>query len=232
MTIFKKATKALTTRPYMILEYGWKCVVFSLNYAIWKLLSRKWLKIGANPHIMNSFIFRAEKPDASIKVGDNFTAYKCCQISAWGNGRVTIGNNCSFGSRTKIDCRERVEIGNYVLISWDVAMADFEGHPIDTEERAKEMEYSKRMLWPQFGNKKEKGKTPYVATFKSKPIVIEDKVWIGARVMILKGVRIGYGSIVAAGAIVAKDIPPFSVAAGNPAVVVKELQKESAGNVG
>jgi maltose O-acetyltransferase len=53
------------------------------------------------------------------------------------------------------------------------------------------------------------------------PIVIEDDVWIGAGVVILPGRRIGTGSIVGAGAVVAHDVPPRTVVAGNPAVVVR-----------
>ena len=54
------------------------------------------------------------------------------------------------------------------------------------------------------------------------PVNIEDDVWIGARVIILPGVTIGKGSVIGAGAVVSKSIPPYSVAVGNPAVVVKE----------
>lgn len=54
-----------------------------------------------------------------------------------------------------------------------------------------------------------------------KTIVIEDDVWIGQRCTILSGVRIGKGSIIGAGAVVAKDIPPYSIAVGNPARVIK-----------
>lgn len=54
-----------------------------------------------------------------------------------------------------------------------------------------------------------------------KPVIIEDDVWIGSRVTILPGVIIGKGSVVGAAAVVTKNVPPFSVVAGNPAKVVK-----------
>ena len=76
------------------------------------------------------------------------------------------------------------------------------------------------------------GVLPYeLATFKVKnenlpendqPVVVEDDVWIGAGVIVLKGVTIGSGSIVAAGAVVTKSIPPFSIAAGVPAKVIRQ----------
>jgi len=54
-----------------------------------------------------------------------------------------------------------------------------------------------------------------------KLVVIEDDVWIGARAIILPGVRIGQGAIIGAGAVVTKDVPPFAIVGGNPARVIK-----------
>lgn len=62
------------------------------------------------------------------------------------------------------------------------------------------------------------------ATF-GRPIVIEDKVWIGINATILPGVRIGYGAIVGAGSVVTKDVPAMTVVAGNPAKIVKTIEK-------
>lgn len=61
---------------------------------------------------------------------------------------------------------------------------------------------------------------------KSKGIVVEDNVWIGACAIILPGVRIGKGSVVAAGAVITKDVPPYSVVAGIPARVIKETSAQ------
>jgi maltose O-acetyltransferase len=54
------------------------------------------------------------------------------------------------------------------------------------------------------------------------PIIIEDDVWIGARAIILKGVHVGRGAIIGAGAVVTKDVPPFSIVAGNPARIIRK----------
>ena len=59
---------------------------------------------------------------------------------------------------------------------------------------------------------------------ESRPVVIEDDVWIGFKSSILKGVTIGRGAVVAAGSMVTKDIPPYTLVAGNPAVVIKHLE--------
>ncbi|AXG81011.1 sugar O-acetyltransferase [Streptomyces paludis] len=60
----------------------------------------------------------------------------------------------------------------------------------------------------------------------SEPIVIEDKVWIGSNVVVLPGVRIGYGSVIGAGSVVSRDIPPMSVAVGTPCRVLRAITDE------
>jgi galactoside O-acetyltransferase len=60
----------------------------------------------------------------------------------------------------------------------------------------------------------------------SEPIVIEDKVWIGSNVVVLPGVRIGYGSVIGAGSVVSRSIPPMSVALGTPCRVVRPITDE------
>lgn len=58
-----------------------------------------------------------------------------------------------------------------------------------------------------------------------RPVVLEDRVWVGINATILPGVRIGYGAIVGANSVVTKDVPPMTVVAGNPARIIKELKK-------
>jgi galactoside O-acetyltransferase len=60
----------------------------------------------------------------------------------------------------------------------------------------------------------------------SEPIVIEDKVWIGSNVVVLPGVRIGYGSVIGAGSVVSRDIPPMTVAMGVPCRVVRAISAD------
>jgi len=59
----------------------------------------------------------------------------------------------------------------------------------------------------------------------AKPIIIEDNVWIGTNVIVMPGVTIGNGSVISANSVVNSDIPPFSIAIGNPAVVVKTFNQ-------
>ena len=61
----------------------------------------------------------------------------------------------------------------------------------------------------------------HIKHIKSQPIEIGDHVWIGARAMIMKGVKIGEGAIVAIGSVVVKDVPPYAIVGGNPAKIIK-----------
>lgn len=60
-------------------------------------------------------------------------------------------------------------------------------------------------------------------------IIVEDDVWIGARAIVLKGVRIGMGAIVGAGSIVTKDVPPMTIVGGNPATVIRDRFQDQEG---
>lgn len=222
-----KVLKVLLRRPFYLLKYSREVVFFTFNYAFWKITGGKHVRIGKNLHVLKTLCFNAERPDATITVGDDFVAYYDCEVSAWGAGHISIGKYCSVGSGSRIDSRESIKIGNHVLISWNVIISDFTPHPVEPEERAKEVEYSASRLWPRFsqGSFIDNGYRPH---FVTKPIVIEDKVWIGAKAIIMKGVKIGYGSIVGAGAVVTHDVPPLSIVAGNPAKIVKALVKKDA----
>jgi acetyltransferase-like isoleucine patch superfamily enzyme len=94
-----------------------------------------------------------------------------------------------------------------------VGIADSDFHPIDPALRRQDA----MALAPFLPDR------PPRPEIKTKPVIIEDDVWIGMGAVILKGVRIGKGSVVAAGAIVTKDVPPNSIVAGNPAQVVKQI---------
>jgi acetyltransferase-like isoleucine patch superfamily enzyme len=221
MKLIHKIYLTISRRPFFILKYFSEAVIFTFNIVFWKLIPHKRIRMGKNLHVMSFLCFQCEAPDARIQVGIDFLAYHGVRLSAWGRGKIQIGNCCSLGSGTKIDCRKKIEMGNHVLISWNVLILDFEPHPLDPQARQEEMIYSHAMIFPQFS--KPFIRSNYRPEFHSKPIVIKDNVWIGARSLILKGVTIGEGSIVAAGAVVTHDVPARTVVAGNPAKIVKKL---------
>ena len=128
------------------------------------------------------------------------------------NGNIEIGDRVTIRYNTRVGAVNSIKIGNDVIISNNVTIYDNNNHPTDREKRrAICQNLSNAELW----------KWKYAV---QAPVVIEDNVWIGERATILKGVRIGEGSIVAMGAIVTKDVPPNSIVAGNPAKVVKSLE--------
>lgn len=141
----------------------------------------------------------------------------CCFgiFQALCNGKIRVGNNIYIGSGTHIQSKEKVIIGDNVIISNDVLICDNNNHPTSPEKRALLSEcedYMTDELWSW----------KYAS---SKPIVIEDNVWVGKNAVIMKGVTIGKGSIVGLGAIVTHSVPDYCVVAGNPATVVKKLKQ-------
>lgn len=137
-----------------------------------------------------------------------------CGFYALNNGEIEIGNNIFIGVGTTIQAKEKVKIGNNVIIANNVIIVDNNNHPISPEMRLKMSDcsdYMKDELWSW----------KYA---ESKPIYIEDNVWIGRNSVIMKGVTIGKGSIIALGTIVTKDVPKYCIVAGNPAKIVKRLK--------
>lgn len=129
---------------------------------------------------------------SSLIVHGSLSFYSNADISVNDNATMEIGSGF-INHGARIHCFERITIGNGVFIGDDVSIRDSDGHEIVGAEKPMTI-----------------------------PIVIEDHVWIGARVTIVKGVTIGEGAVVAAGAVVTKDVPPHTMVAGVPAKVVKE----------
>lgn len=124
-------------------------------------------------------------------------------ISIGDNG--IIGMNCLF-----VDCN-KIEIGNNVLIASNVQICTAT-HPVNVNERLIEG-------WDASSGK---------AFFRtlSKPVKIEDNVWIGANTVVLPGVTIGKNSVIGAGSVVVRSIPPDSLAVGNPCRVIRAINNE------
>jgi acetyltransferase-like isoleucine patch superfamily enzyme len=122
--------------------------------------------------------------------------------------RMQIGDYCYFTNAVLL-CELEVRIGNYVVIGWNATIADTDFHPIAPAERIADA-----MACSPLG----KGR-PRPEVLK-RPVIIEDDVWIGPNATILKGVRIGAGAWVEAGALVTRDVPPRARIMGNPAQVI------------
>ncbi len=127
-------------------------------------------------------------------VTQNCQFFSGVRLEVFRNATITIGNGTYVNRNSLIISVGSVTIGADCRIAWDVVVMDSDLHPVDEHDQ------------------------PTV----SEPIVIEDDVWIGCRSIILKGVTIGRGAIVAAGSVVTKSIPPRAIAAGVPARVISE----------
>lgn len=218
--------KTVITRPFFIFKYFFQTIGFATNFVLLSIQNRTQqnFQIGTNPRVLSFNAFKAEKPNAKIEIGNSIILYRKCDILASGSGKAEIGDECIIGSDFRLYCRELINIGNHVLISWNVFISDYDAHSIHPEERLQELDYIQDTFFPNFhtNNQKEVSRD-YTPTYLTKPVTIGDNVWIGANVTILKGCSIGSGSVIAAGSVVTRDIPANCVAAGNPAQVVKQL---------
>ena len=160
----------------------------------------------------NSFVrykMKLLKGAKYITIGDNSHLGVQAELTAWdlfGNDRFTpsieIGDNVSIGSYCHITAINRIVIGNGVLTGRWVTITDNSHGNTDVETL---------------------DQLPVKRSLKSKgPVVIEDNVWIGDKATILPGVTIGKGSVIGANAVVSKNVPPYSIAVGNPVQIINK----------
>jgi acetyltransferase-like isoleucine patch superfamily enzyme len=146
----------------------------------------------------------------SIAIGDH--THVRGELLTFPKGRIRIGNYCYVGEQTRIWAGDSISIGDRVLIAHLTTILDNATHPLDAAERHR---HYRSIL--------ESGHPPD-ARFSPQPVRIDDDAWIGCSVVILPGVTVGRGAIVGAGSVVTSDVPPFSLVAGNPARVVRDLR--------
>jgi acetyltransferase-like isoleucine patch superfamily enzyme len=116
---------------------------------------------------------------------------------------LRIGNRSFIGHNVSITCNREVTIEDDVLIAGNCSISDYDGHPASLDQRM-----SNGFADPE----------------DIRPVRIRRGAWVGAGASILKGVTIGAGSIVGANSVVTHDVPPYCIAAGSPAKVVKQLE--------
>lgn len=181
----------------------------ALSFAARMSFSRHAI-VGKNVEI--GWIARCVNSGAREKVviGDNCSIW--ARFICHRDGMISVGSYTTIRYKTLVGSAASVSIGNYCMISNNVTIMDNNNHPTSPQKR-KELctggFYSDLWDWSHA---------------EKSPIIIQDNVWIGERAIILKGVTIGEGSIVATGAVVFNDVPGYCIAAGNPARVIKRIE--------
>lgn len=144
-----------------------------------------------------------------ILIGNRIKIGKHTIISAWNvegesNIKIVIGDNVYIGSFNHITAIKKITINEGTLIGKFVTITD--------------NSHGKNPQW-------EKDKYPINRELYSKgEVIIGKNVWIGDKVTILPGINIGDGSIVGANSVVTKNVPPFSIVCGNPAVIIRKIK--------
>ncbi len=172
----------------------WRLVSLSINLLKSRYYLRKCTLTG-----LIAFTFSKPKiiNRGTIRIGNIIRIVSTINqvlIDVAKGGELTIGDNCRLNG-CNISVHTKVMIGNNCRIAPHSIIMDGDHHNV--------------------ANRLMKG--------KSQPIIIEDDVWLATRTMVLKGVRIGKGAVIASGAVVTKDIPSYSLAAGIPAKVIRKI---------
>lgn len=180
----------------------------------------RFYRVSPSASLMPSFSLRLDNPvddKIYLEIGDD------CIVG--GNfvfespqGKVTVGDHTYIGASTFIS-RSSITVGNNVTIAWGCTVYDHDSHSLDYSLRRKDIDDQLRDIRAgvSFIKNKDWG------VVGSKPINIRDDAWIGMNCIILKGVTIGEGAVVGAGSVVTKDVPAWTLVAGNPARVIREL---------
>lgn len=146
----------------------------------------------------------------NIEVGGNTYIGANAEITTWQDPlhpdrkpTISIGEGCVLQRDVHLTAINSIKIGNYVNAGRRVTITDNSHGNMTMEDR-----------------RKIQRERPLVS---KGPVVIEDRVWIGQNACILPGVTIGEGAVIAAGAVVTHDVPPYCVVGGNPARVLKDM---------
>ena len=151
---------------------------------------RTYLTVGAHSHIGGQYVF--ERGVGEISIG----------------ARSSIGGGCLF----VVSQPDGIRIGDRVMVSWKCTLIDSDSHSLDPDVRAADA-YN----WKASVDAGQMGAFKDWSGVKSAPIVIEDDAWIGFESVIMKGVTIGKGAVVAARSVVTKDVAPYNIVGGSPA---------------
>ncbi len=188
-----------------------------IKYICFVLLN--WKKYRSISFVKNVFLYRSSKifnlqnNKKAISIESDTYIRGSLYVLGYG-GSISIGKRCFVGDGSRIYSASKINIGNDVLISHNVNILDTNSHELNHIERAEA--YMEIVA---------KGHPKHIPNIENAPVTIGNNVWINFNSIILKGVNIGDGAIIAAGSVVTKDVLPFTIVGGNPARILKNLNK-------
>jgi acetyltransferase-like isoleucine patch superfamily enzyme len=186
----------------------------NLDYWLRRLSGRATCVLGDGAKLLSSARIRNARGDSRhIRVGDYTLVAGELLVFAHG-GDIRIGNWCYVGEGTRIWSAGTIHIGDRVLIAHNVNIFDSLTHPLNARQR--HTHFRTIMLTGH----------PRVIDLGEQPVMVGDDAWIGANACVLPGVVIGEGGVVGAGSVVTQDVPPYTIVAGNPARVIRELSPD------
>ena len=189
----------------------------TLRNTVDDFVKRGFIELGANTIYENIKVeIRSKEVKKYLKIGRQ-SLLNGRYVIENSNGKIEIGDRTFIGGGTFISINSII-VGNDVMFSWGCTVMDNDAHSLNWSDRVNDvLDWKKGIEQNQIGEYKNWSKV------ESAPIVIKDKCWIGFNVIILKGVTIGEGAVVAAGSVVTKNVEPYTLVAGNPAKIIREI---------
>jgi len=169
------------------------------------------IEVGDNVVIDSSFCFKHyfAAGQIGLRVGNNVTLWRT-SLAAGEKALIEIGDD-SYVANASLVCTERITIGARVLIAGGVTIADSDFHPLEPAARIADT-----VALSPVGDRKQR------PAIESRPVEVEDDVWIGFNAVVLKGVRVGSGAVIDPGSVVTRDVPRGARVQGNPARLISE----------
>jgi acetyltransferase-like isoleucine patch superfamily enzyme len=183
----------------------------NFHYLIQRVFGKATCNLGRRSRLfMSARIRNLLKDNDRINIGDETIVKGELLVFAHG-GKISIGEWCYIGEGARIWSAALISIGDRVMISHNVNIFDSLTHPLSAKARHRQF-----VAITSVGH-------PSNIDLGEKDVIIGDDVLIGTNSTILRGVSIGRGSIVGAGSVVTHNIPPWTIVAGNPARLVREI---------
>lgn len=186
---------------FSILELGANCMAGRSGYVLRRLYFSWRLRVLGAGAVVGPGLLTIGP--ANIRIGDNFSCWRNCTIAACDDGLVEIGDRVALNQNVYINAcgGGRIVLGDDVLIAPNVVMRSCEHNTDNLDKPINQQGHSKG------------------------EIVVEEDVWIASNATITGKIRIGRGAVVAAGAVVVRDVEPYTMVGGVPARFIKKRGK-------